>query len=42
MAADRDAVSKLLTGLRQAEALLLDLDGYCETRRDLVSPGSTQ
>ncbi|CAG01468.1 unnamed protein product, partial [Tetraodon nigroviridis] len=35
VAADRPAVAGLLTGLRRAEALLQDLDCYCETSRDL-------
>lgn len=37
MAADRPAVSDLITGLRLGETLLRDLDTYYETCRDLVS-----
>lgn len=37
VAADRTAVSDLVTGLRLGGTLLRDLDAYYETCRDLVS-----
>lgn len=37
VAADRPAVSDLVSGLRLGQTLLQDLDSYYETCRDLVS-----